>query len=232
MKTKVYALPGLMNNEKLWSEVVPFLEDEIELIHIPIPLCNNFDEAIKQLDSYFNEEKINLLGFSLGAYLASYYTAKNPNRVSKLFLVGGTPSSLSSAEVKRRELTLKQMDNLSFNKLSTKKIKLLLEKKNQENDELINLIGDMFSSFTIDEYKLQLGSTFKRADIYNDLLALDIPINFLFSNKDRLLNHKSMEKIKPEHTNVILKALEGTSHMIPLEEPEVFASELKAWLKR
>ncbi|QDF29310.1 alpha/beta fold hydrolase [Halarcobacter anaerophilus] len=232
MKEKIYLLPGLMNNEKLWSKIIPFLKRDFELVYIPIPLTKDFNEAVEVLDTFFKEEKINLLGFSLGAYLVSFYASKRAQKIKRLFLVAGTPSSLSAAEVKRRELTLKQMDNLRFKKLSTKNLKALLEKKNQDNEELLNIIEEMFESFTLQEYKLQLSSTFDRVDIYKELLALDIPINFLFSKKDRLLNHKSIEKIQKKHQHIILKSLNSTSHMLPLEEPELLSLEIKKWINR
>lgn len=231
MREKIYLLPGLMNNEKLWCKIIPYLENEFELIHIPIPLTTDFNEAVKLLDFYFKEDKINLLGFSLGAYLASFYASKRASKVKRVFLVGGTPSSLSSAEVRRRELTLKQMDSMRFNKLSTKKLKTLLEKRNQDNQELLELLEQMFTSFSLEEYKLQLSSTFNRVDIYEELLSLNIPINFFYSKKDRLLNLKSMDKIKDYHNNVVLKGIEGSSHMLPLEEPQLLVDEIKSWMK-
>ena len=44
MKEKIYFIPGLMTNEKLWSRVLPFLEDIFEIIYIKIPNSKDFDE--------------------------------------------------------------------------------------------------------------------------------------------------------------------------------------------
>jgi len=232
MKNRIYLLPGLMNNGSLWDKIRSSLEKDFELIDIPIPLTTDFNKAVEQLDHFFVDEKINLLGFSLGAYLASFYTIKRVGKVKKLMLVSGTPSSLSEVEVRKREIILKQMDSLKFKKLTTKNIKALLEKKNQDNKELIDLIEKMFKSFSLDEYKIQLSSTFNRVDIYDQLLSLSIPINFVFSQKDRLLNHNSLEKIGVDNKNIILKQLKGHSHMIPLEQPKLLCSEINSWMAR
>ncbi|WP_321470980.1 alpha/beta fold hydrolase [Halarcobacter sp.] len=231
-KEKIYLLPGLMNNELLWERINPILEDKYELIYLPIPLTKDFDDAVKYLDNLIKDEKINLLGFSLGAYLASYYTIKRSEKINRVFLVAGTPSSLSEIEIKKREIFLKQMDNFGSINLSTKKIKLLLEDENQEDKYLIKLIKNMFDSFSLEEYKLQLSTTFQRKDIYEELLLINIPINFIYSKKDRLLNLKSMEKIDNRFKNVVLKPLEGSSHMIPLEKAETLSKEIICWMNR
>ena len=52
MKEKIYFIPGLMTDERLWKRVIPFLENEYEIVHIPIPRSEDFDEII---DILFND---------------------------------------------------------------------------------------------------------------------------------------------------------------------------------
>ena len=127
MKEKIYLLPGLMCNERLWERVVPFLEDNYELVHIAIPNISSFDQIIAILDDTFQEEKINLFGFSFGAYIASYYSVQYPEKVKRLFLNAGTPSQMSNKEVEKRTKMIELMKTLGFNGLSTKKVISLLE---------------------------------------------------------------------------------------------------------
>lgn len=231
MKEKIYLLPGLMTDERLWSKLIPLLED-YELIHIPLPHTDDFDESVKELNEKIKDENINLLGFSLGGYTACYFTTKFPKKVKKLMLVAGTPSSMNQDEIIKRKLTLQQMNNLGFKGLSYKKTQSLLEVSNQNDEELIALVQDMFSSMGKDVYNVQMESTFKRKDIYKELTELKIPIKFFYSNSDRLLNHKSLNKIKKEHTNIEKISRDGTSHMLPLETPELLSKLIKEWITK
>ncbi len=230
MKEKIYLLPGLMTDERLWSKLIPLL-DEYELIHMPLPHTSDFDESVKQLNEQIEDEKINLLGFSLGGYTACYFAIKFPEKIKKLMLVAGTPSSMNQDEIEKRKLTLQHMNNLGFKGLSYKKTQSLLEESNKDNEELILLVQDMFSSMGKDVYNVQMESTFKRDDLYEELIALKIPIKFFYSLNDRLLNHKSLKKIKKEHTNIELISREGTSHMLPLETSELLSKLIKQWVK-
>lgn len=217
-----------MTDERLWSRLKPYLE-EYELIHLPLPLTDDFDKAIEEIDKKIEDENIYLLGFSLGAYVASYYTIKYPNKVKKLFLVAGTPSAMNEDEIVKRRMTLNQMNKFDFKGLSYKKAQSLLEKSNQNDEGLIHLVQDMFLNLGAEVYNIQMESTLVRKNIYNELIKSNIPTKFYYSTEDRLLTHKSLENFKEEHKNISLSSRTGTSHMIPLEFPSSLSCKIKEW---
>lgn len=231
MKEKIYLLPGLMTDERLWERMIPHLEDEYELIHVPLPLTDDFDEATKQLESIFKDEKINLLGFSLGAYVGIHFTIKNPHRVNRLFLVAGTPSQMKKDEIEKRKQTLKMMENFGFKGLSRHKTLSLLEESNKEDEELIKIVQDMFSDLGEEVYNVQMNSTFKRTALHDELKTLPMPIRFFYSTEDRLFTHKSLDNFTDEHKHITKISREGTSHMLPLEVPEKMSFQIREWMK-
>lgn len=103
-----------MTDEKLWSRLKPYLESDYELVHMNLPLTTDFDKAVEELNEKIKDEKIFLLGFSLGGYIASYFAIKYPLKIEKLLIVAGTPSSMNEDEIIKRKLTLQQMNNLGF----------------------------------------------------------------------------------------------------------------------
>ena len=230
MKEKIYLIPGLMTDVRLWSRIRPFL-DEYELVHVPIPHSTDFDEVLDMLEDSFKEEKINLLGFSLGGYIASYFAVTYPNRVNKLFMVAATPGASEEVEVERRREKFAVIEKEGFKGLPYEKAVTLVAKQNQNDVELITTIQDMFMDLGKETFISQLTSTFNRIDLLEDLLGLNLPIWFYYSNNDRLLNHKSIEKLKTLEHNIKLIAREGTSHNIPLEEPEKLSIYIKEWMK-
>ncbi len=231
MKEKIYLIPGLMCDERLWSAIIPYLEDKYELINLPIPLIENFDMALKELENIIEDENINLLGFSLGAYLASYFTIKNPTKVKRLFLLAGTPGSMNEDEIIKRKMTLNQIEKFGFKGLSHKVVLTLLKEKNHDNIELIELIKDMFKKLGKDVYKIQIKSSFNRIDISNELKNLKIPIRFFYSKEDKLLNYEILNKFTQEDKHISLVSKEGSSHMLPLEESKDVSKEIIKWME-
>ena len=234
VKEKIYLIPGLMTDERLWSRIKPLLENEYELIHIPIPHTEDFDEIIDILDKQFSndsEEKVNLLGFSLGGYIASYYAITYPNRLNRLLMVAATPGSSSEAEIERRKEKFTVIEKEGFKGLSYDKAKSLVEKKNKDDSELIKIIQDMFIDLGKERFITQLTSTFYRKDLFADLVNLDLPIWFYYSQDDRLLSPNALDRLLNNEHNMKLISRVGTSHNIPLEVPDLLSDVIKDWME-
>jgi len=231
VKEKIYLIPGLMTDERLWSRLKPFLQNEYELVHVPIPHTEDFDEIIDILFNFFKEDKINLLGFSLGGYIASYFAITYPNRVNKLFTVASTPGSSNEAEIERRKEKFAIIEKEGFVGLSYEKAVSLVEEQNQNDFELIKIIQDMFMDLGKETFITQLTSTFYRKDLYEELINMSIPIWFYYSINDRLLNQQSIKRLLETKHNIKLISREGTSHNIPLEVPQLLSNEIRKWMK-
>jgi pimeloyl-ACP methyl ester carboxylesterase len=229
MKEKIYLIPGLMTDERLWSRLTPFL-DEYDLVHVPIPHSEDFDDIIDYLFDFFKEDKVNLLGFSLGGYIASYFAVTYPNRVNKLFMVAATPGSSTDAEIERRKEKFAVIEKNGFEGISHSKAQSLVEEQNKNDEELLKIIQDMFIDLGKDTFISQLTSTFYRKDLFEDLIHLDLPITFYYSTHDRFLNHKALEKLHEIKHNMQVISREGTGHNIPLEVPKELSIEIKKWL--
>lgn len=231
MREKIYFIPGLMTDIRLWSKALPLLKDDFEIIHIPIPSSTDFDEIVDILNKEFKEDKINILGFSLGGYIASYFTCKYPQRVKRLFTVAATPGTTSKIELERREKKLVDFENSSEFGLELEKAIMLLEEQNQNDLSLAQTMVDMFNDLGRDTFLTQLKSTFNRVDLFDKLKDKTIPMYMLYSSNDRLLDLEALDKLHNQKHNIKLIKRDGTSHNIPLEFPELFASSVKEWIK-
>ncbi|PWE21826.1 alpha/beta fold hydrolase [Aliarcobacter skirrowii] len=231
MREKIYFIPGLMTDIRLWSKALPLLKDDFEIIHIPIPSSTDFDEIVDILNKEFKEDKINILGFSLGGYIASYFTCKYPQRVKRLFTVAATPGTTSKVELERREKKLVDFENSSEFGLDIEKAIMLLEEQNQNDLSLAQTMVNMFNDLGRDTFITQLKSTFNRVDLFDCLKNKTIPMYMLYSSNDRLLDLEALDKLHNQKHNIKLIKRDGTSHNIPLEFPELFANSIKKWIK-
>ncbi len=231
MKKKLYLLPGIMTNELLWSYLLPYLKNDYELINISIPLENSFDEVVDVLASRFKNKKINLLGFSLGGYIATYFALKYPSLVSKVFIVGSSPCMLLEEEIEKRKNAINFVKQNGLKDLSRKKVISLLDKKNEKNDNLIKLIQKMYTDLGKDTFITQFTSTLSRNNLFDELKEFKNVMTFYYCKNDRLVNVKYLNKIKKERKDFTFIEIEGFSHMIPLESPKNLSNEIKLWLE-
>lgn len=229
MKEKIYFIPGLMTDERLWKRVIPLLENDYEIVHVPIPRSEDFDEIIDILFNEIKEEKINLLGFSLGGYIASYFAITYPNRVKRIFMVAATPGATNEAEIERRKEKFAIIEKEGFG-LSYEKALSLVEETNKNDEDLIQTIIDMFNDLGKNCFISQLTSTFYRKDLFEDLIHQDFPIWIFYSENDRLLNKEALKRLTTTTHNIKMIKREGSSHNIPLEAPFDFTSNVKNWM--
>ncbi len=212
MNKKLLMIPGLMCNEKLWSK--------IELNNyksLPIPKEDSIEKIIKSLDKTISKEekKVNIIGFSLGGYLALNYLTKYPNKVNKVLVISSSINNLSSKEIFLRENNLKRMDIHKIRTLSNNAINQLLENKN--DTENISLIKEMFDDLGVDTYKQQLLATLERENLLDMLKEVSNEVLFIASNNDSLVDLTNIKKLCNTNKNFDLKLLDSSSHMIPLE---------------
>ncbi|WP_024955771.1 alpha/beta fold hydrolase [Sulfurospirillum arcachonense] len=230
MKTTIYLLPGSMCDERLWSKIIPLFDENYELIHVPIPLKNNFCEMAEELLAFFPDKPINLLGFSLGGYLAAYFSVKYPEKIDRLFLASSSAKAFSHEEIQKREAGLNYIHNNGFRGLGIDRIRILLDPINHENKELINILQEMYAKLGIVALTKQIEAIVKRETIITGLVNLHHPMTFCYSSDDVLIKKSWMNIMSKRKKNAIFIEFPGAAHMLPLEKPQEFALEIKKWV--
>jgi pimeloyl-ACP methyl ester carboxylesterase len=240
MKHKVYLLPGTMCNQRLWHKLFTCAKAEFaskhsseeqaqfEFVHIPIPANKNFEQLANWLNEYFQEEKVYLLGFSLGGYLASYFAVNYPDRVKRLFIVGNSPCTLTPQEVSQRQALLNFVTDNKYNGLSHKRALQLLDSNNDDQKD-VNTIKQMDADLGVDELISQMTYTSERDDLLQAMSVLNIPMTFYYSEEDPLINPTWLKKLAVNNIHCTLIPTKGNGHLLPLEKPQQLASLINDW---
>ena len=86
------------------------------------------------------EHPINLLGFSMGGYLACAFAVKYPERVNGLIVVSNTATSLLDSERQQREIALNWVTKQGYGGIPKKKAIIMLSQANKVREELVECI--------------------------------------------------------------------------------------------
>lgn len=231
MKTKLYLIPGTLCNARLWSELHTFLQD-YELVHLAIPEGSDPLQIIEQLASALPEQKVNLLGFSLGAYLASLLTLHHPEKVAKLMVVSNSPCSLSADELAVRQHNLQLIERYGYTGISQKKAQAMIDTRLHSPaavQQLVHIIMQMDAELGEDTIKAQLRSTSQRRDLKAELLKTKLPLCFVYSEQDSLIHLDWMQDFV-SHATAVIHSVAGSGHMLPLEQPALLCHYIRQWL--
>lgn len=243
MRQKVFLIPGTMCNEKLWSFFLPTLlkklDDKHEFIHIKIPKNKNFTQLSSYLNDYLPDEKVILIGFSLGGYIVSHFATTFSQRVKKAFIIANSPCTLPLTEQEQRQDVIEFVNSYGYKGMSKARAAQLLDSQqlldnHQGNDEqltnLINITIEMDADLGAIEFQSQMSFTSKRVDLFDKLVASSVPFTFFYSERDALINIKWLKQLQQASDNCVMISAQGASHMLPFEKSKELAEHVYRWL--
>lgn len=233
MNEKLYLIPGTMCDERLWSALTPYLPDSLELVYLSIPAHKTFDEITAYYSQLFDDTlpeqgKINLVGFSLGGYIASYFAALYPERINKLFVISNSPTRLPDAEIKQRNDVLDFVRKYGYQGISQHRITHLLD-QDSDCERITEIISAMDKSQGQTELLSQYQHTSQRINLTNGLSNPSFPLHFYCSEGDPLVNAMWFDSLNSNSKSCLITT-SGSGHMLPLEKPKELAKYLKSWL--
>ena len=221
MKEKLYFIPGLMCDERLWSRMAPYLENKYELIYLNIPHTLDFNEMSEIINEQIKEDNSKLVGFSLGGYTSLYFSLKYPNKISKLYLLAASGSVSSQKEINRRREMMIASREYDFCAPTIDKIKTLIDENSYDDKEMISIIQDMFLDLGRDTFEMQLQATFERENLLEKVINNDKPLHIIYGDKDRLVDDNWIKLLEEKRDkNISFTCIETTSHNIPLDFPK------------
>ena len=242
MRKKIYLIPGTMCTEQLWSSLLPLLINSVihhyEFVHVKIPQDKNFAQISDFLNDYFTEDKVTIIGFSLGGYIAAHFAVTYAQRVSKLFVIANSPCALNKEEIQQRQAIVEFVDQYGYQDLSRTRAmqlfdkKQLLEKKGgaEQRDNLINIMITMAAELGAAEFISQMHCTTARDDLFEQLACISAQAVFYYSEADPLVNSAWLVKLQQVNNRCQIICSSGASHMLVLEKPDELASHIHAWL--
>lgn len=243
MRQKIYLIPGTMCNERLWSDFLPSLVhvfgDRYEFVNVKIPTDKCFSQLSAYLNDYFTEDKVIIIGFSLGGYIATHFATTFPQRVDKVFIIANSPCILPVAEESQRQEIVEFVNYHGYKGMSKARAaqlfdcQQLLDNCNGDDYQLteyINIMISMDAELGEIEFQSQMRFTSKRIDLFEQIVDSQVQFVFYYSENDSLINIKWLDKLEQASDNCVMICTQGASHMLPLEKPKELAGHIQRWL--
>lgn len=226
---QIYCLPGTMCDERLWQLVRPLLGD-ITLHHIVLPMEDSLERMVAALAELLPDEPINLLGFSMGGYLASAFAVKYPSRVTQLMVASNAAMGLMENEIAQRKQALNWVLKQGYKGIPKKKAIAMLGERNKKSDFLLHLIQEMDASLGEAVLIQQLSCSLERPILWPQLGNLEVDCCFCLGDEDILLSANTHALLN-RYSHVSCHSVKHCGHMIPLEQPVWFAQKIQAFFR-
>ena len=218
-----------MCDERLWQFIAPLL-GEFALQHIVLPMEDTIDAIVESLSQSLPDEPINLLGFSMGGYLASAFSVKYPARIKQLMVISNTATGLREREIIQRKQALNWVRQYGYKGIPNKKALAMIGEQNKKSDCLLQVIRDMDAHLGEAVLVQQLSSSLERPSLLSALEQLAIEVCFCLGDEDSVLSPEVFNSLRSHHHFRYFSA-KHCGHMVPLEQPVWCAQHISMFFR-
>jgi pimeloyl-ACP methyl ester carboxylesterase len=227
--TRIDFIPGTMCDERLWSQVVRFLDADFDCNFIPLHKARTRDELLETIDGH-SGRPATLVAFSMGAYLAIEHTLAHPDRVRSLVLIASSAKGLSEAESLRRRRVMEWLAHNRYAGISAADIARYVHESHLKEERIVQVIRDMDRALGKEVLLAQLAASTERRSLMDRFAEIRCPVLVAGSIDDRMVKHADLEEMHAAIPGSRLRLYSGVGHMIPLEGPEMLARDIGLFL--
>ena len=139
MKQKLVLVPGIAGNEYLWKFQIKHLSDIADIIVPDVSNCTSREEWMKAILNC-TEGKFALAGTSMGGWACFKVAADQPERITKLALIGTWARHLPEVEKEQYNI-LERIKNGHFDEFKKDYLNYVTTNLDSNKDELIKHVN-------------------------------------------------------------------------------------------
>ncbi|WP_020593614.1 alpha/beta fold hydrolase [Kiloniella laminariae] len=229
-KERLVFLPGLLCNQRLWRPQITFLGEDY--------VCNVPDltrqDSIPDLALSVLQQirgKFNLVGLSMGGYVALEILRQAPERVKRLALIDTKARADTPEQQRRRRGLLALAGKGRFKGVTPHLMPLLIHPDRMADESLTGPIYQMAEEVGQEAFVRQQTAILTRESHLDVLAKIKCPTQIICGRQDLITPLDCAEEIQAGIAGSELLVVENCGHLANLEAPDLVNKTLKSWLK-
>ncbi len=225
----LYAVPGLLDDERLWQHQTAFLAGRHPLITADISGHDSIAALATAALAQAPAARFALAGLSMGGYVAMEIMRQAPERVVALALLdtNSRPDSALAIESRKNLMTLAKTD---FQAVIDSLTPRLLHPDHVADPAIVKVVVDMAHSVGAAAFERQQKAIMGRIDSRASLSRIQCPTLVLCGREDLLTPLELHEEMAAAIPDARLVVVEHCGHLSALEQPQQVSAALAAWL--
>lgn len=234
--TVALLIPGNMCDARMWRGGGGVITRTLRKVLGVEPLDANVfkDDTIEAMASRALSSRARSLlpvGFSMGAIVAVEMALQSPDRVKGLILSGYNAGADLPNRASARPGQQEKARSGHLQELVTEELKPhYLAAENKFDGILRALLSDMAMAAGADVFVRQSEALRIRKSYEARLCELDVPVLFLAGHEDRLCPPEWHANWSSRTPGSDFFEIKGAGHMVPLEQPCLFAKAIENWI--
>jgi pimeloyl-ACP methyl ester carboxylesterase len=226
-------VPGYMLDEALWDGLRPALSAagqgaSRKLVHVALAGGETIEEMARAALQASPAGRFDLLGFSMGGYVARAMVRQAPERVRKLVLVATSSRADTPLQITQRQTAARAKPIGPFRGLGRAAIIQSLHPANAANEALVAQVREMGARLGRAAFVQQ--SVVVRDSDADKLAEIQCPTLVIGAAQDQMRSPGEARELAQGIPGARLEIIEDSGHMIPLEQPDRLAALIGGWL--
>ena len=225
-QTELILLPGFMTDADLWSDIQPALQS-FGAIHCAAMTEGDDIAGMAQRVLDTSPDRFVLFGFSMGGYVAREIARIAPDRVKALVLIATSARADTPEQARRKLAAYENVLHHGFDGLSHKAVAASLHPTRTRDAilvERIRAMGDRLGR----EVFLNQARHARQGDL-DRLSGIRCPTLIVAAADDALRSLAEATEIHDAITGSTMAVIQGSGHMLPLEQPDALMDVVAAW---
>ncbi|WP_102794461.1 alpha/beta fold hydrolase [Bowmanella denitrificans] len=223
----VVFFPGTQCDERLW---LPVWREMTIADRRYIPL--QWAETLEQMDGLTEHavagDKVHLVAFSMGGYIACRFALANPDQVASLTLIGFCSAGLNQQELQQRQLIIRALDKGQFRPMSAQRLAMMVNPHSPNHQFAQQVVREMEQDLGGSVLKYHLIAASSRPDLTEDLAQAAFPVHIIASECDEVAALGAMQTMHQAIKHSSMQVFSGAGHMLPLEQPKALSLHLQS----
>lgn len=228
-KPTILLLPGFMLDQRLWQDMLTYLEAVGDIAYGDITTGNNIEDIAEHVLAHAPAQFI-LIGFSMGGMVAQQIAIQAPERVQALILLNTTGRSPTEEEIKQYQGQINLAANMPFKGLTQRALRSVLHPAHQDNKAYLQRMQLMAMTQGKDIFLQQLTALKNRHPL--PLATIQCPVCIVASEQDQLFAMREADDLHQAMQQAQCYLLRHSGHMTPLEEPQALGALLQTWIQQ
>jgi len=229
-KPTLLLLPGLLNDERLWSGQTSVLSDTVRPLVADLTGAETISDLAANVLDMTPAEPFLLAGLSMGGYVALEVMRQAPERVIGLALLD-TSARPDTPESTAGRRTLMEVAATDFPAVISKLLPKMLHPNHLGDESIAGTFTAMARSVGSAAFVSQQRAIMGRIDSRPSLGQIECPTLVLCGRDDAITPVEVHEELVAAIPGSHLTIVEDCGHLSALEQPERVAAALRFWIE-
>lgn len=220
----VLYFPGTLCDERIFMPLWHALPAH-QRRYVPLQWAASKDDMLAlSKDRILEGEKVHLIGYSMGGYIAALIAQQRPESVASLTLIGYNPNGLSKEEIAKRQQLTTMLKKGQFKTDNDAYLARFIHPSRVDDENVAGVVKSMTQDLGKTTLLNHTNATTPRESTTEILAKINAPLAFITAQQDNIAPNEAIARVCQQISGASLHLLENTGHMIPLEQTEALAA--------